>query len=759
MPAPLRPSALALAAFACLAAPAGAQNVSPPATERVERIEIIGISPLPGSGVARDRVPANVQTATDEDLRRSQSRNLADFLGTALPGVSANEIQGNPYQMDLNFRGFTASPLLGTPQGLSVYQDGVRVNEAFGDVVAWDLIPQAAIAQVTLLPGANPLFGLNTLGGALVLETKRGDTHPGTEASIEGGSFGRVEVEATHGRRLGDSGHLFLAADAMNEDGWRDHSPSRVRQFFAKAGATAGGLDWDLALTHADNTLIGNGLLPETLLAADREQIYTRPDRTSNKMTMLALNGKWDVSATQRIAATAYLRHADADTLNGDLNDDYDPPDVEETGVENRTSTRQRGSGLALQSTWALEKHRLSLGAAYDRARSRFRQTEAEGMLDATRAVVDAEEAEVDAWISGHTRSTSVWAADQIALAPTLQLTLSARWQNTQVKTVDRGRAELGLDTELDADARYRKLNPAAGLTWQASPALTVFGQLSQGTRAPSPIELGCSDPDNACVLPNALQSDPPLKQVVTRTAEAGVRGRSGGLRWNAALFASENRDDLLFISNGRAAGYFKNFGKTRRQGLELGASRSSGALSWQLAYNWLRATFESPACLVSEANSSAGTDPACPAEDEIAVRPGDRLPGLPAHQLKAALQWAPSQAWSLGAHWRALSSQTVRGNENGRHEAGDDYIGSGRLGGYALLDLTASWRVADGVEVFGRIANVFDREVASAGALGENAFDARGNLLAPDQWTNERFVGPGAPRAIWLGVRVDFDR
>ena len=198
MPAPLRPSALAVAALACLAA--SVQARTPP----VERIDIVGVSPLPGSGVARDRVPANVQVVDDEDLRRAGSRNIADHLSTALPGVSANEIQGNPYQMDLNFRGFTASPLLGTPQGLSVYQDGVRVNEGFGDIVSWDLIPRAAVSTLTLLPGANPLFGLNTLGGALVVETKRGDTHPGSEASIEGGSFGRVEFEATHGRRIGD---------------------------------------------------------------------------------------------------------------------------------------------------------------------------------------------------------------------------------------------------------------------------------------------------------------------------------------------------------------------------------------------------------------------------------------------------------------------------------------------------------------------------------------------------------------------------
>ena len=86
-------------------------------------------------------------------------------------------MQSNPFQADINYRGYTASPLLGTPQGLSVYMDGVRLNQPFGDVVSWDLIPRLAIASTTLMPGSNPLFGLNTLGGALAIQTKDGRDH------------------------------------------------------------------------------------------------------------------------------------------------------------------------------------------------------------------------------------------------------------------------------------------------------------------------------------------------------------------------------------------------------------------------------------------------------------------------------------------------------------------------------------------------------------------------------------------------------
>ena len=100
-------------------------------------------------------------------------------MNNNLIGVSVNETQNNPYQPDVLFRGFTASPLLGTPQGLSVFQDGVRVNEPFGDAVNWDLIPVNAIADMILIPGSNPVFGLNTLGGSLSVTTKNGRTHKG----------------------------------------------------------------------------------------------------------------------------------------------------------------------------------------------------------------------------------------------------------------------------------------------------------------------------------------------------------------------------------------------------------------------------------------------------------------------------------------------------------------------------------------------------------------------------------------------------
>lgn len=745
--------ALVAAAAALAASAVAAQDTAAP-----QRVEIIGTTPVPGTGVPRELIPSNVQTVGEGLLRRQQTLNVPEAMAVAVPGANVNEMQGNPYQMDVNYRGFAASPLLGTPQGLSVFLDGVRINEPFGDIVNWDLIPRAALAGITLLPGSNPLFGLNTLGGALTLETKSGDTHSGTEIELQGGSWGRWAGEFTHGRKWGEGGHLFVAASSLEEDGWRDGSPSRVRQLFAKAGGRGAGSGWELSLAQAWTRLVGNGPAPESMLAQRRAQVYTLPDITENRQTLVTFNGHAELGAGLQLAGTAYLRGNRTATLNGDLSDDYDPPLVPQSAVEHRTHTRQNAAGAIAQLSQTLGAHRWLAGASLDRSTSRFEQTSALGVFDQTRTVVAEEPAAVDARIAGHSRTASVFAQGLLGLATDLALSVSGRWNDTRVRTVDEGRRDLGLATELDADARYRRFNPALGLTWKAAPAATLFASVGEGNRTPSPIELGCSDPANPCVLPNALQSDPPLKQVVARTFEAGARG-GASLRWNAAVFQTDNRDDLLFVSNGLASGYFTNFGRTRRRGLELGLSQSGGTLGWQLSYAWLRATYESSACIFAEGNSSAETSPACSGEGEIEIRPGDRLPGLPQHSLKLAADWRATPALTLGAQWRGFSGQYVRGNENNRHQPdGAAFNGSGRIGGYAVLDLTGNWRLGDHVELFAKLANVFDRRYGTAGLLGTNAFDGAGALQAPADWRNEQFVGPGAPRAAWAGLRLAFD-
>ena len=203
---------------------------------QASKVDVVSATPLVGTDLSRDQIAGPVQTATAADVAKSGALDLADFMNRRLNGVYLNEMQGNPFQPDVNFRGYTASPLLGTPEGISVYLDGVRQNQPFGDVVSWDLIPKIAISEVTLVPGSDPLFGLNTLGGALSVQTKNGVTNPGLDGTLTYGSSGRKAVQAEWGGGKATGFNWFLAANAFHESGWRVDSPSDVRQGFARLG-------------------------------------------------------------------------------------------------------------------------------------------------------------------------------------------------------------------------------------------------------------------------------------------------------------------------------------------------------------------------------------------------------------------------------------------------------------------------------------------------------------------------------------------
>ena len=762
-----QPSLLALALAAAFGPAVAAGQVI-----ETETVEVVGNTPLAGLGVPKLHVPANVQSISSQQLEEQESLNLPEAMLRQLPSVNVNEIQGNPYQADVNYRGFTASPLLGTAQGLSVYLDGVRINEPFGDTVNWDLLPHSAIAGIDLVPGSNPVFGLNTLGGALAIRTKSGFSNPGSKIEVSGGSFGRRNLELEHGGSAGSLG-WYLAADWFKEDGWRDYSKSEAKQFFGKLSHKSATGEADLTLTRAVTKMTGNGLLPESMYATRRDQIFTHPDQTRNDLTQLALSGRLWLNDTQSLSGNIYHRRSKTRTLNGDMNDDfedgtYDGISNQESGANNRTRTTQQGSGLSGQWNLNTARQQLTVGASFDYAKMKFQQTQELGVVDATRGISEVgAETEQNA-LHGSTRTASLFVTDTYSLLPNLHLTGSARYNMSRVTTFD----ELNRTApNLDGDHSYKKLNPAVGLSWQVVPALNAYAGFSQGNRVPTPIELGCADPANPCTLPNSMAADPYLKQVVARTLEAGLRGKlSADIGWNAGVYRTLSTDDILFVGTSTSAGYFTNFGKTQRQGLELGLNGRQRSIDWFANYSYLHATFQSGACLLAENNSSRGTAAECTAsgqDDEIYVKKGDRLPGLPTHSLKLGLSWKATDWLRLGGDVQAFSGQYARGNENNQHQAGTytdafgntrTFDGAGKTAGYAILNLNAEARLGAGWQLFAKVNNVFDKRYATAAALAENPFNSAGAFQNDSgDWRRETFVAPGAPRAAWVGMRYVF--
>lgn len=820
-----------LLASTALAAGLWASDAAAQSSTDANRTDIvITATPLHDADDAPLAPPA--QTMTSRDLQRSNAIDLAEQLKRMAGGVFVNDVQNNPLQPDVNYRGFTASPLLGTPQGLSVYFDGVRLNQPFGDVVSWDLIPKAAIKSTTLVPGSNPLFGRNSLGGAIAIATKDGTNDRGVEISATAGSFRRRTVEAQAGVKLGSGFDLFAAGDDFRERGWRDHSSSQADQGFAKLRWTDPRTTVALSGSYANTDLNGNGLQEMRLLARDRSSVYTYPDNIKNRSYLGNLTVEHRFSNALSFSGNAFWRRIDTKTFNGDVNDDslgeniYQPsaaeraalsaagytgfptsgetqantpfpkwrcianvlldsePNEQCNGLANRSRTRQHEWGasgeLALDSPVAGGTNRLTLGLGYVRSSADFSQSSQFGYLTPNRGIVavpgpgafadgsqdseNAFDARVD--LNGRTSTFSAYGLDSFTIGK-LTVNVSARYDRTAIRNRDRISPGGGTGS-LDSDQTYARLNPALSLRWAPGKRFAFDAAIAQTSRAPSAIELGCSDPASPCRLPNALAGDPPLKQVVARTVEAGVNVNIAGIAVRLGAFRTVSRDDILFVTDDPSGfGYFKNFGKTRRQGIDLNLMGKLGAVRLSAHYTFLDATYRSAETVDGSANSS-NDGPGPGFEGNIDIARGDRIPLIPRNIFKAGIGWDATRFLSFDLDMIAVSGVYARGNENNRHQPdGVYYLGAGKTQGYAVVNVGAEARPIPRVALFVQIDNLFDEKYATAAQLGASGFDGNGNFVAQPfaapaiggerRLTGSTFYASGAPRSAQVGARIRF--
>ncbi|MES2626766.1 MAG: TonB-dependent receptor [Pseudomonadota bacterium] len=806
------------------------------AAESVEEIRVVGITP---NGTQQDlrKIPYAVQSAVAADIESAQALDLSDFMNQRLGSVNINSAQNNPLQPDVQYRGFTASPLLGLPQGLAVYQNGVRINEPLGDAVNWDLLPESAIAQIELISGSNPVFGLNTLGGALSLTMKNGFNFTGQQAEATGGSWGRRTANFESGANNGTWGY-YANLSYFEEDGWRDLSESDALNFYSTLSwrdADRSSLDFNLQLGGSE--LTGNGTLPVGLLAEDRSAVFTAPDITENDMTMVAMNGSHTFTDTIEFSANAFWRDNTTDTFNGDGSDfevcnfhgggqalfdelddledaledqldieldeicegeeddirnyddleelietraqfagleadDFEPENLTDelsgTGllsdqaVNNISNRKQNSRGLqgqvlVTEDLFALPNQFVA-GYSYFRGASDFNSVLELAKLDpVTRSTQGlgvgtfVDEAATD--IETLTETYSLFFTNTLEVTPELALTFAGRFNDTDITLRDQS----GERPELNGDHAFARFNPAVGFTFNPGVSTTLYGSYSEANRVPTPIELACNegvfelarqfaieegeDPDDVefeCRLPNAFLADPPLDDVVTRTYEFGLRGMWEAINYQVGYFTSRNEDDILFQTTGRATGLFANVDETARDGIELVLNGSLGQLNWFGSYSWIEATFGDDFTVLSPNHPNANED------GELAVESGDRIPGLPEYIGKIGGDYRVSEQLSIGAEVMYNSDQVLRGDEANE---------LGTIGGYTLMNLRANLSLTPGLVLFARVSNVFDRKYENFGLLGEDPSE-----ILPDlDDTTPYFLGAGAPRAAWVGVKYKF--
>ena len=777
-----------------------------------QQVDVVAVSPLLGAPVDREIVAAQVSVITADELGTRGAASLSSGLNERLGAVSLEDTSTNIFQPTLRFRGFAASPLLGLPQGIAVYQNGVRINEPFGDTVQFDLVPQFALDRVQLSAGAEPTFGLNALGGALALRLKNGFDNQGFRGEFSGGSFGRFTGTAELGTTRGPWA-VYLGTTRFDETGWRPASDSGVTQAVADVGYLSGRLDAGVSITFADTTLNGHGPAPVELLAADRSAVFTFPDTTDNRLALTQGRFNLVVSPTWSLQLTGYHRALDRRTLNGDeaefsvCDDDLLPPgapattlctgggddddddddeaegdppstapDVPaggdplvdiETGrfittddaagdaAFNRTNTQTQGYGAAVQAATTMPVgHRdnvLLVGAAADLAAVDFTFNSEVGTLTDDRSVAgsglfvgilgQAPDDLFNTAIDTENRALGLYFSDTLSLSDQAHLTVSGRYNNSRIAIQDR------LGTSLTGTHTFSRFNPAVGLVVETAHDVSMFARYAESNRAPTAAELSCADPTEPCRVPNAFISDPPLEQAVAQSIEGGARSRASGangrrVEWSATLYRTRITDDILFVASPelRGTGFFQNAGDTLRVGLDAELRGSLGRVDWFASYGLVQATFDSPLTLPS---NTAVNDAATPA-GTIDIEPGDRLPGIPRHSMKAGIGIALASAWDVAVETILTSSRVFVGDE------GNDQA---EVDGYGLINLRSSYRATENVVLFVRVDNLLDTEYETFGVLAEIEIELDEAPGAADP----RFVSPGAPRGAFAGVRFTF--
>jgi outer membrane receptor protein involved in Fe transport len=736
-------------------------------------VEVIAASPLLGTGIDRDLVPAQTHTLGDKALRSQGMSDLTGTLERRLPGVTVDSASGNPFQPTLFYHGYAASPLQGTPQGLAVYVNGMRFNQPFGDTVYWDLLPDVAIDRLDLV-GSNPLFGLNALGGAINLRLKDGFRYQGYEAAAAAGSFNRLQGEFQYGKNFGGLA-AYVAGSVRHEDGWRDLQSSDLQTVYADLGWQGAGREVHINVAAAHSFLNGPGTSPVELLAAAPKAQFTAPNSIENSYGAASFSGSIDVGPDTSVQTLAYYRYFRQAVVNGNAPNDTPCNDGSgllcfDGGVSTSTGgtpigdflnggpysqldtqdTLTHAYGMAGQVTTAFQllgrKSQLIAGAAYDGASTRFQASTYIGGLTPLDRVfvgpgvlVDEPGTNSPVSIAVATNSFGFYASNILQLSSQLALTLAGRLNLTFVNLHDLNGGDL------EGSHVYAHFNPSAGLTYKATPWLTLYGSYAVANRVPTPAELSCAGPQNSCSLANFFVGDPDLKQVVSQTFEAGVRGTvkpaaEATLKYDLSLYRSDLDDDIAFVNSaaqGRA--FFANIGRTRRQGIDAEVALETPRWSAFVAYSFIDATYQTSFV------EGAGDNPGADANGSITVNPGNHLPGIPAHQLKLGGSYNLTDKWSIGATVIGASSQYLFGDEANLTPP---------LPGYVRLDLQTRYDLAPNVQLFAWARNVTNASYYTYGTFSPTT--AVPLAQAPGA-SDTRSYSPASPLAVYGGVRVKF--
>jgi iron complex outermembrane receptor protein len=727
-------------------------------------------------------VPSAVTNVTDADIEHEGTGSIQQTLVQKVPGTFISDAAGNVLRGELSFRGFDASPVSGRAQGLAVYQNGVRINEAFGDVVNWDAIPSNAISSLSVVSN-NPSFGLNALGGAVSIMMKDGFTYQGGEVDVMAGSFGRRQVGVQAGEAFGNAG-VYVAGEWFEDDGYRDFSESEVRRFYGDIGLKGTFAEVHFSMTAADNHFGATAAAPVELLARSWSNTFTSPQTTDLEVYMPTLSASVKATDTLTLSGVGYYRRFKNRVVDGNVTEaeecggggsTLDPPDDDDEflclegnlgqplrdlngdlieiddvstneelvgSIERLATTSESWGGVfeGQETAKLLGMRNLFIaGVSYDHGNTNYQTSSELGQIQPKYVVTGSgifigdplEMAPRN--LNAENTYWGVYFSDAIDLTNELTVTVGGRYNRATIQLED----NTNRFPDLNATNTYERFNPVVGGNYKLLPGISLYGGYSESNRAPTPAELGCAEPAFPCLIESFLTDDPPLEQVVGRTAEIGLRGQgryfNDRYTWGAGLFRTLASDDILPIMDNNRI-FFVNAGDTLRQGLELSGTYETRNWNAYASYAFLDATLNT--C----------DDPSGECAFLVA---GDRLPGIPRHLFKFGVEYALTSAWKVGTDVIVSGDRPFFPNEAG----GGDF-----LDGYTRVDLNTSYDVTKNIQLYGLVKNLFDSKYGLYGTYFESGeVSAVDKALGGAGFTDPRTISPSMPFAAYGGVKVRY--
>ena len=800
------------AAIVCVAVGASAQAQTAAGGIVALPEVIVSATPIPsagGSGIEINKVPGDVTVIPAKDFIQQYSPSVTTAITSHTPAAIALSVDGSDLSPDLFYRGFDASRISGTSAGLAVYENGVRINENFGDSVNLDLIPPIALASSEIYTN-NPIFGLNALGGAINFTTKNGFNFHGGDVTLLGGSYGRANAFGEFGKQSG-AYSFYFAGDVYRDGGYRPFGAQNAQRFLADLGYRTQDSETHLIGQFGRSLLGVQGTTPQVLVNQQYNSVFTTPQTTNNQAGQAQLLSRFDITPHWSVASSFYIRQFDqfhtdgndADVtdcaeidgnnggtlcqqpLVGNQNSNQlqfrtasggtipsmgDNTDLFPYGTTAVTSTHTTSFGTQLQATnrdkFFGHDNYFVFGGSIDTGNTSYTSRTLLGQLNANfqnmlsgfpGAGTDLNTAANVGVNSTFIHSTATYyglfALDTFNITDKLAFTAGARanFANIAVQDVS------GQDPELNSSHNYDRINPVVGATYTFARALNIYAGYSEANRAPTPLESECSDPNRPCVLETALVSDPRLNQVVSHTIEAGARGiyaippafGAGELTYKAGYYRINTTNDIISEPSAiTGQGYFVNAPETLRQGAEVGLSYTQGQPD---DVRELRARRRDVP--LQRDCSQSPNNPFANNGGNISVVSGDRIPGIPRNLGKAGFEYRVTPRFTVGADATVVGSQFY---------VTDDSNLNPKLPSYYFINAHASYALTDHVQVFAIINNLTNNHYATYGTFYDSG--TSGANINATLANNQNAANPNAnavtvaqPLSVFGGVKVLF--